>query len=403
MKRLHRFCSGYLKLRMTGASPERFFNLCAAAELSVWNVTSRDGTYFFCMGIRDFLACRPYVRKAGVKLSILKKAGLPFFLYRNRKRKLWAAGFLTFFLCLYLLSFFVWDIGYQGNLKYTDDELGHYLESIGVRCGILKSNVSCEELEEALRGEFNGITWVSARLSGTRLYIHVKENDVPLELPVKDESPCDLTAEADGTITSMIVRSGLPMVKPGDTVEKGQLLVTGRIPITDDGGTVVAEHYVHSDADIIAVRTRVETKEISLWHRREEPTGKVRKGLTALVGKHCFVWLLPNFRNTEWKTVTRYEKIRLFGDFYLPIRLGAVTSYEISPYDEKYTEQELSALAAAYQNEVSENLIEKGVHIIENNVKILVNGSTCRFEVTLQTEESIKVETQGEQLIDEHN
>ena len=63
-------------------------------------------------------------------------------------------------------------------------------------------------------------------------------------------------------------------------------------------------------------------------------------------------------------------------------------------------EEELSALAAAYQSEVSENLIEKGVHIIENNVKILVNGSTCRFEVTLQTEESIKVETQGEQLID---
>ena len=51
--------------------------------------------------------------------------------------------------------------------------------------------------------------------------------------------------------------------------------------------------------------------------------------------------------------------------------------------------------------------MEKGVQIIENNVKILVNGSSCRFEVNMQTEEPFKtetnVETQGEQPDDEHN
>ena len=87
---------------------------------------------------------------------------------------------------------------------YTDDELSHFLDTLGIHCGIMKNQVSCEELEAALRNEYEGITWVSARLSGTKLYIHVKENDVPLEIPVKDDSPCDLAAESDGTITSMI-------------------------------------------------------------------------------------------------------------------------------------------------------------------------------------------------------
>ena len=36
--------------------------------------------------------------------------------------------------------------------------------------------------------------------------------------------------ESDGTITSMIVRSGIPLVKPGDEVEKGQILVSGNGP-----------------------------------------------------------------------------------------------------------------------------------------------------------------------------
>ena len=197
------------------------------------------------------------------------------------------------------------------------------------------------------------------------------------------------------------------MVKPGDEVVKGQILVSGAIPITDDGGTVVAEHYVHSDADIIARRTRQETKDISLWHEREEKTGRVRKGLMANIGAHSFVYLLPNFRNTEWRTVTEIRQVRLFGDFYLPVELGLITSQEVCSYDEKYTEKELEELGEAYKNEVAEKLMEKGVQIIENNVKILVNGSSCRFEVNMQTEEPFKtetnVETQGEQPDDEHN
>lgn len=407
MKFLRRFWSGSVRIQMTGEYPERFFNLCASSGLDIWDVIFSKGNYIFSMGIRDFFSSRPYAKKAKIRLRIQRKLGLPFFLYKNRKRKLWAAGFLCFFLLLYTLSFFVWDIGYQGNVMYTDDELSHFLDTMGIRCGIMKNQVSCEDLEAALRNEYNGITWVSARLSGTKLYVHVKENDVPLEIPVRDNTPCDLTADADGTITSMIVRSGIPMVKPGDEVVKGQILVSGAIPITDDGGTVVAEHYVHSDADIIARRTRQETKDISLWHEREEKTGRIRKGLMTNIGAHSFVYLIPNFRNTEWRTVTEIRQVRLFGDFYLPMELGLITSQEVCSYDEKYTEKELEELGEAYKNEVAEKLMEKGVQIIENNVKILVNGSSCRFEVNMQTEEPFKtetnVETQGEQPDDEHN
>lgn len=411
MKSIRRFCSGSVRIQMTGESPERFFNLCAASGLDIWDVIFSKGNYIFSMGIHDFFSSKPFIKKAKIRLRIQQKLGLPFFLHKNRKRKLWAAGFLSFFVFLWVLSFFVWDIRYQGNVMYTDDELSHFLDTLGIHCGIMKNQVSCEELEAALRNEYEGITWVSARLSGTKLYIHVKENDVPLEIPVKDDSPCDLAAESDGTITSMIVRSGIPLVKPGDEVEKGQILVSGMVPITDDGGTVISGRYVHSDADIIAVRERTESREIPLWHEKEEKTGRVRKGLMMNIKEHSFVWLLPNFRNTEWKTVTEIRKIRLFGDFYLPMELGFITSGEVSSYDVKYTEKELEELGEAYKNEIAEKLMEKGVQIIENNVKILVNGSSCRFEVTMRTEESIEMETeieaqgetQGEQPADEHN
>ena len=56
------------------------------------------------------------------------------------------------------------------------------------------------------------------------------------------------------------------------------------------------------------------------------------------------------------------------------MELGFITSGEVSSYDVKYTEKELEELGEAYKNEIAEKLMER-VQIIENNVKILVNGS----------------------------
>lgn len=397
MNYLRHYLAGFLRVRLTGLSPERFFNLCRAAGIGIWDLNFENGEYSFCMAAKDFPACRPLVKKAKVRLMIKKKLGLPFFLRKNRGRKLWAAGFLTFFLFLYVLSLFVWDIEYQGNVTYTDDMLSHFLDSLNIRCGIRKSGISCEELESALRNEFNGITWVSARLSGTRLYVHVKENDVPLTLPVKDETPCDLVAAYGGVITSMVVRSGKALVKPGDTVEQGQVLVSGRIPITDDSGTEVAAHYVRSDADIAARLSRAEEKRIPMWHTKKEKTGRRRYGIFLNTFDRSFVWLFPNIWKTEWETVMEEQTLRIAEDFYLPVKYGLITSDEISPYEEKYSESELAAMAEDYKNEISENLIEKGVQIIENNVKILVDGSECLFRAELITEEPIaKTQQQGD-------
>lgn len=389
MRFLRHFCFGCVRVRLTGGSPERFFNLCGSVGIEIWDVSFINGDYEFFIKIRDFFSCRPFVKKSKVRLRIIKKFGLPFFLHNNKNRKLWAAGFLGFFIFLYALSLFVWDIDYRGNTAYTDDVLEHFLESMNVACGVRKQTISCEELETALRNKFEGITWVSARLSGTRLYIHIKENEVMLEIPVKDETPGDLVASEDGIISSIVVRSGTAVVKAGDVVKKGQVLVSGRVPITNDAGEVVAEHYVRSDADITALVKHMENKEINLWHRRDEPTGRIRKGLLVNIFDKSFVWLLPNFRNTEWKTVTETGKVCLFGDFYLPLNYGLITSVEIAPYDEKYSKTELSLMAEEYKNEFTKKLIEKGVQIIENNVRILEEGSLCRFEAEVLAEESI--------------
>lgn len=52
-----------------------------------------------------------------------------------------------------------------------------------------------------------------------------------------------------------------------------------------------------------------------------------------------------------------------------------------------YTEKELSAMAEEYRRQTEAKLIEKGVHIIENNVTILDNDSVCQFQLEMTVEE----------------
>ncbi len=403
MGRLKHMGTGTVRFEMTGGSPERFLNLCSFAGLSVWGVSCRDGVYTCSMKAGEFFQCDTLRRKAGVKLRILKKSGLSFFLFRNRKRKLWGLGFLAFFFLLFYLSCFIWEIEFQGNRRYTEDTLFHFLDSLHIQCGMKKNGFSCEELEAALREKYPQITWVSVRLRGTRLLIQIKENEIPVEHLDQEEIPCDLIADADAVITSMIVRKGVPAVRVGDRVTKGQLLVSGTIPILDDSGTETARHRVRADADVVGIRSRTERKEFSLWHSMAVPTGRERVGAAAVIGKYSFVWLLPSLRKTDWQTSVEYRSFFLPFREGIPISIGTVCSREVSISERPYGKEELMEMARAFQQETREKLMEKGVHIIENNVKILVNGLFCRLEANLKTEESITVMTQGEQQSDEHN
>lgn len=381
--------SGYLCVEMSGFTPERFFNMCGVHGIEIWNVSDTGHSCRFYMTRKGFRQIKPIVRKSKVRLRIVKKFGLPFFLHRNRKRKYYAAGFASFFVILYLLSLFVWDIEFDGNRMYTYDTLLKFCETQEIRYGMPKSRIDCESLEEALRSEYPEITWVSARVSGTRLLVKIKENEVLSAIPAKDESPCDIVASKAGVITSMIVRQGVPKVSVGDTVEKGQLLVSGTLEIIGDSEEVVNTHYVHSDADIIARTEYQLTKQIPPFLRVDVETGRQRNGFYGKVLSWSMLLIRPKPEGTTWKLTMEEEQLHLFQNFYLPVYVGKIIGKEYISYERPYTEEEKNQAAFKVYEDVKKNLLEKGVQILENHVKILDNESLCQIAIDITAEEPI--------------
>lgn len=317
-------------------------------------------------------------------------------------------GFVSFFVLLYVMSLFLWDISFDGNYRYTDEVLTGYLKEQDIRYGMYKKTISCEDIEFGIRNQFPEITWVSARVSGTRLLVKIKENEVLSSIPVKDESPCDLVAARAGTITKMIVRRGVPKVTIGDTVEAGQLLVASGVPITNDAEELVRTDYVHAEADIYAKTERQYTKRIPNLHTVKAKTGKTKRGYYIRALDYNMTFLLPSGKDSLWQYVMEERQLRIFEDFYLPFYLGNISGEEYVTYERTYTEEEKNRLAEQIQGQYLENLMEKGVQIIENNVKILDNESVLTIEGHVTAEELIgqtktAAQTEGEQLPDERS
>lgn len=387
MRWLKQRYAGYVRARLTGRSPERFFNLCRSSGIPLWNLSCGKEAYWFCMLLPDFYRIRPFARKAGVKVRVQEKLGLPFFLYRNRKRKLFAAGLASFFLLLFVLSRFIWNISFFGNRFFTDDMLTGQLREIGICYGMPKSSVDCDRIEEELRSRCPQIVWVSAHVSGTRLQIRIRENETAGGIPLREETPRNLVADKAGTVVSMIVRAGKAVVQPGAEVEPGQVLVEGMVPVLDDSGEVVRQRFVRADADILLRTTENYREAVPRFYTVRSYTGRKQSGIRLRIGTADILVMLPFVGKNCWEITAVSRQAVLFEDFYLPVWTERITAREYENVERKRTKTELNALTKAVHERKLRNLTEKGVQIIENNVKILDNSTGWTISGSITVEE----------------
>ena len=400
-----RWLQGYIRLCVAGYSPERFLNMCCFHNLFIWGLEPTEKGYEMYMSISDFRKLKPIIRKTHTKVTLEGRYGFPFFLARYRKRKLFFAGL---FLCAVLLraySLFIWDIHFEGNERYPDTTLAEFLESEGVAPAMLRSRVDCPAIVKAIRKEYNDIVWVSASIDGSRLKIQVKENEDTF--PEKDasvvpdggeEKPVDLIASADGVVTKIVTRSGVPQVHVGDTVKKGDILVLGRVEVVNDSQEVVSYQYHRSDADVFADTQMEYTDTLPLTYQEKVYDGKKKyQPFIRLADWTVSVGSIKNkYEHSE--RVTEETQIRLGENFYLPLFYGMKSVKSYSLVERTYSEEEARRLLSLDFKRFCEDLEEKGVQIRENNVKIHLYEDSASASGTVYLNERITEEADTEIL-----
>lgn len=372
------FWKGYLRICFWGQESERFLNLCAHHKIQIWQIEKYEAVYWGYVLISDFYRMDEVRRKTGTKIKIKGKYGIPFFFYRNKKRRVFFVGFLLALIAVFLLSERVWNIHVEGNVHNSTEAILDYLETQDVWHGMRRDQVDCGYIAGKLRKEFPDITWVSAKLTGTRLMLEVKENEsYQKEKQLqKKEIPCDLRAQKDGIILSMIVRKGKAKKKIGESCSKNEILVSGKIPIINDSQEVMGYQTVQADADIEIQYKMEYYQEFSRTYQKIIPSGETRQGYIIQAGNY-YLDTSRNLKKQEYSRLLKLRQLKLTENFKLPLFYGKSIDYAIEKKERIYTKEEAEKKAEQTILRVLETLSQKGIQISENHVRIEVNKNSC--------------------------
>ena len=374
MIKLLKYLKGYLRIRVWGFSTERFMNLCSNKNILLWDIVQDGENYYMCVSLKGFWQLKEVTRKTGTRVVICERHGLPFFVPTLRTRIVFVVGLFLAVGFWIWSSFYIWDIRLSGNYRITEDVFSTFLRRQEVEVGMRKGELNIEELEKEIRRTFTEITWTSARLTGTKLYISIKENDAPIVSVVESsEDGMNLITDYAGEVVSMIVRSGVPKVAIGDLVEEGSLLVEGKVPVFNEDATVREYRYVEADADIV-LKYNMEFREtLSFDYIRKEYTGRTKKRFFVRFGD--WEWKMPeNKPYLYYDSVIKTERFLVFEKLSIPVYWGIYLHREYQNVEYEYTLVQAEVLLNKKLQTFLTTLEEKGVQIIEKDVKIDTSG-----------------------------
>ena len=255
IKLLLRMIFGYVRIQVEGYYIERFINICTNKKMIIWNIKRIKGIQVFLnIGINDFKQISDIAKKTNCKVRIKDKKGIPFLIQRYKKRKIFAIFLLVIVILIFISSRYIWNIDISVQDNQIVDNMEEDLEKRGLKPGVLKKQIDTDKIINDIRLNRNDIAWMGIDIEGTNVKVKiVKAKEQPDIINNKDY--CDIIAKKSGTITKITAQNGTAVVKVGDTVKVGDILIKGVME-----GKYTEPRKVHSlgvvEAEIIYSKTK---------------------------------------------------------------------------------------------------------------------------------------------------
>lgn len=384
--KLWNFLRGYLVVKIRGIHLEKFINLCSRNNIYLWDVVRQDTTLTVKIAAADFYRIRRIARKTRCKAYIEKKQGLPFFYIKLKKRKLLLVGGVLFIVVLYWLSSFIWFVEVEGLETLEESQILNQLQSLGFKEGIWKYSLDLDEIEDKLILKNDKLSWVNIKIKGVKAIVKVIEKKEPPE--IKPHIPCDIVADKRGLIVNVKALKGDPLVKKGDMVEKGQVLISGIIELEE-----AENYYVHAEGEVSAACWYKEKIEAPIVEQQKVKTGNKKVIYRLKVGskqiqlsnsKHSFKDYVVE---QETKTLLKWRNINLSVELIKEIIFETQINKKFIGVD-KAVEKAKQKLKHIVMEKIPE---DAEIVSMEYQKKVLASNNTVLVEVLVQTQESIGV------------
>ena len=221
-------------ITVEGLNTDRFLRNAGAHRIRLTDVRRISNRRVTAMIWENMLpALQEIALQGGWKLSVGNRKGIGRLVDWLRRRWLLTSAVLIGCIALSAASQVMWQIDIENGGTYEAD-IRIALDEMGVIPPKMRSQIDIGELRDALEWRYPRIAWLECGWRGTTLVIRPVEGVLPRS-DGKNDGPSDLVADRDGVIESVVTRAGTPVVKAGDIVRKGDVLIKGE-ERTSEGG-----------------------------------------------------------------------------------------------------------------------------------------------------------------------
>lgn len=345
----------------------RFIKKCIDNNINLYNISYGKDKMVVLIDVKDYLKIKRLNYYS--KIRVVKYDGLLNIKKIIKDNMFYISVVFLSFIWMNLLTNYIVDI----EIIHSNSGIRSLLIGELDKNDVKKFSLaySFEELnnitKKILADNKNNLEWVSIKKDGMKYIVRAEERIIKSE-EVSDK-PRDIVASKDAYITKVISSKGNVLVRQGEYVKKGTVLISGKITLYEDvkgvtsaSGSVYGNVWYESVVEI--------PKEIS----SERLTGKKRYNLN--VGNK--ILLRNKYQNFRQKNI---KEIKIFG---LKIKFYREEEVEIikTKTDDEYALRRL-------KEEFDKKLNGKGVITYQKVLKKEENNSTIKYRVFIITNELI--------------
>ena len=345
----------------------RFIKKCIDNNINLYNISYVKDKMVVLIDVKDYLKIKRLNYYS--KIRVVKYDGLLNIKKIIKDNMFYISVIFLSFIWMNLLTNYIVDI----KIIHSNNGIRRLLKEELDKNNVKRFSLaySFEELDnitkKILADNKNNLEWVSIKKDGMKYIVRAEERIIKSE-EVSDK-PRDIVASKDAYITKVISSKGNVLVRQGEYVKKGTVLISGKITLYEDvKGVTSASGSVYGN---VWYECTVETpKEIS----SERLTGRKRYNLN--VGNK--ILLRNKYQNFRQKNI---KEIKIFG---LKIKFYREEEVEIikTKTDDEYALNRL-------KEEFDKKLNGKGVIIYQKVLKKEENNSTIKYRVFIIANELI--------------
>ena len=258
---------------------------------------------------------------------------------RLKKRIGLICGFVLSALLVFASTFFVWDIRVKGNETLSEKEIVEMLSKAGFEKGMLIRSADVKQIANRVLINEDELSWIAINFEGTVATAEVKEAERP-QRHIKKEN-VNIVAAHNGIVMRVDALDGGAQVGKGDTVVKGQLLISSFVE-KRTGGSILkgAKGFVWAKTE------RCFCAVVPLEYCEKQYTGRVSSGrVFSLLGKK--IEIPPFMAESFSEADARYSNVSLSlsDKIILPFEAQVCRVSEYEKYTKRRTENEALNIA----------------------------------------------------------